>query len=380
MSPDRGQAAYTYLGQFVDHDITLEQVTGGVDLDAPDLAPLPLAQIRDTLRNTRTATLDLDSVYDAPAAPDPDNAARMRIGEVTALPNPAPPESLPPGKLPDNDLPRRGRDAADPRTDREALIGDPRNDENTLIGQLHVAFLKAHNRLVDEGRSFPEARRILRQHYQHIVVHGHLPRICDRAVVDGIVADGNRWFDPFAEPFFMPLEFAGAAFRFGHTMVRSGYDFNVNLNLTGGVPASLGLLFTFSALSGQLGFGTGPAEGFGTLPHNWIVQWEDTLSGIARAELGSGGRWPEIFASNRAVLGNPDRIRPGQVLSLPTGPAVVPQLRFHVVCAGETLSGIARVQLGDAARWPEIFALNRSVLTNPDVVVVVGQVLQLPPK
>jgi nucleoid-associated protein YgaU len=31
----------------------------------------------------------------------------------------------------------------------------------------------------------------------------------------------------------------------------------------------------------------------------------------------------------------------------------------------------------DAARWPEIFAMNRDVLTNPDVLVA-GQVLQLP--
>jgi nucleoid-associated protein YgaU len=52
----------------------------------------------------------------------------------------------------------------------------------------------------------------------------------------------------------------------------------------------------------------------------------------------------------------------------------VPQLRFHVVAAGGTLSGIARKDLGDATRWPGIFALNGSVLTNPDVIVV-GQVL-----
>ncbi len=433
-----------------------------------------------------------------------------------------------------------------------------------------MAFLKAHNRLVDEGRSFEEARRILRQHYQHVVVHDYLPRICDNTIVEGIVTNGNQRFNPLAEPFFMPLEFSGAAFRFGHTMVRAGYDFNVNFNLTGGIPASLDLLFTFSALSGQLGFNNEPADGFDTLPRNWIVQWEnlageavpdggmarrfdtrlagpageslfdlrdekgvplpglgailstrnmlrgyllrmptgqavagalgieplspqeledaagdqfdvlrdngfvgrtplwyyllaeamargtgedgrpgarlgpvgstlvaevliglvrrsadsalripgwmpslpslrpgrfeladllryarvldggsppvlytvvagDTLSSIAAAKLGAAGRWPEIFASNRAVVSNPHRILPGQVLSLPMGPALVPQLRFHVVEAGETLSGIAREQLGETARWREIFALNGSVLTNPDVIVI-GQVLQLPSK
>jgi nucleoid-associated protein YgaU len=43
----------------------------------------------------------------------------------------------------------------------------------------------------------------------------------------------------------------------------------------------------------------------------------DTLSGIARDELGGTGRWPEIFALNRDVVVNPDRIFPGQVLVLP---------------------------------------------------------------
>ena len=65
------------------------------------------------------------------------------------------------------------------------------------------------------------------------------------------------------------------------------------------------------------------------------------------------------------------------VLTLPTGPAPVLQLRFHLVAAGDTLSGIALKQLGDAGPFAEIFALNGDVLSNPDVLVV-GQVLQLP--
>jgi nucleoid-associated protein YgaU len=108
-----------------------------------------------------------------------------------------------------------------------------------------------------------------------------------------------------------------------------------------------------------------------------VVVAGETLSGIAQAELGDASRWPEIFAANRAVVRRFDRISPGMVLTLPTGPAPVPQLRFVLVTAGDTLSGIAQKQLGDAARWPEIFALNGDVLTNPDVLVV-GQVLQLP--
>lgn len=146
------------------------------------------------------------------------------------------------------------------------MIGDPRNDENTIVSQLQVAFLRAHNALVAEGRTFDEARTILRQHYQHLVVHDFLPRVADPAVVADILQSGPKVFDPGPAYFFMPLEFSVAAYRFGHSMVRSAYDFNLNFNLHGGIPATLGLLFTFSAFAGQLG-------NFDTLPENWIVEW-----------------------------------------------------------------------------------------------------------
>ena len=102
------------------------------------------------------------------------------------------------------DLPREKR-STNPLRDRAALIGDPRNDENTIVAQLHLAFLKAHNALVDEGRTRAQARRVLRQHYQHIVVHDYLKRIVDPAIVNKIVDEGNQWFNALGEPFFMPL-------------------------------------------------------------------------------------------------------------------------------------------------------------------------------
>jgi nucleoid-associated protein YgaU len=120
----------------------------------------------------------------------------------------------------------------------------------------------------------------------------------------------------------------------------------------------------------------GVLAGGGPTP-TYVVVAGDTLSKIAQKRLGDASRWPEIFARNRAVVRRFDRITPGMRLILPTGPAPVPQLRFHLVEPGETLSRIAQKQLGDAGRWPEIFALNGDVVTNPDVLVA-GQVLQLP--
>ena len=252
-------AIYTYFGQFIDHDITLEAQTGALgtsvaQLVAAEMKPQALAEVRE-LKNVRSATLDLDSLYGAPAPADPNNAAKMKIGRVSDTGSTDFPLKKPKGKTKDNDLPRQQRDDNDPLADRAALIGDPRNDENTIISQLQLAFLKAHNALVDEGRTRTQARRVLRQHYQHIVINDYLKRVADPAIVNKIIKDGNQWFNALGEPFFMPLEFAVAAFRFGHTMVRGLYDFNLNFNTSGQdgtFPADVNLLFTFTALSGNL--------------------------------------------------------------------------------------------------------------------------------
>jgi Animal haem peroxidase len=263
-------AAYTYLGQFVDHDVTLEAASATLDqLFDPALAPLPLPEIRKNLRNLRTATLDLDSVYGAPA---PLDGEKLRVGTVSPTNNPNKPFLRPPGKDDFNDLPREGR-STDIRTDRAALTGDPRNDENTIIGQLHTAFLRAHNALVDRGHDFDDARRLLRQHYQWMVLYDFLPRVADAGVVRRVLQGGNRFFQPKKKKFFIPLEFTVGAYRFGHSMVRESYNFNLNFNRSGQpgtTPATLGLLFTFTALSGQLG-------NFDTLPENWIAEWENLV-------------------------------------------------------------------------------------------------------
>lgn len=324
-------AAYTYLGQFIDHDVTLEATSAALDrLLDPTLAPLPLKEIRKNLRNARTATLDLDSVYAAPAPRDGD---RMVVGRVSPLNGTDKPLLRTPGKDDFNDLPREPR-SADIAHDRAALTGDPRNDENTIIGQLHTAFLRAHNALVDAGHSLDEARRTLRQHYQWMVLHDFLPRIADPRVVRRVLEDGNRFFRPGKNRFFIPLEFTVAAYRFGHSMIRASYNFNLNFNRggePGTTPATLELLFTFTALSGQLGFGPFQTD---TLPDNWIVEWENLVDAGApfdparridtrlveplftlRGEDGS----PEPGDGGRLAVRNLLR---GYLLRMPTGQAV----------------------------------------------------------
>jgi hypothetical protein len=271
-------AVYTYFGQFVDHDITLEK-SGQPGMAPPvgeNLEPLPLKDIREQTRNVRTGELELDSVYNHPARRDPEpNGPKMKIGKVS------PSGNRPLGKDDFNDLLRRRKQLDVPERDREALIGDPRNDENLIVAQMHVAFLRAHNRLLEEVSSperFRKAKRRLRRHYQHIVIHDFLRQIAEPSIVDDIIENGNRIYDPDEDEFFMPLEFAVAAYRFGHSMVRTQYDYNLNFNSTDtaiiGKARLLSELFMFTALQGQL-------SNFKTVPENWIIQWENFFRGAS---------------------------------------------------------------------------------------------------
>jgi hypothetical protein len=264
-------AAFTYFGQFLDHDITLD--AGAIpmeELAKPDLKPR--ANL-DGLTNGRSSTLDLDSVYAGPR--DQANPNKMLVGPVSALNSTTKPTRPVPGKSRFNDLPRRPRNPADRNDDRAALIGDARNDENTIVAQLHTAYLKAHNTLVDRGMNFDQAKKEIIKRHQAIVINDFLPRICDPKVVQDSMKGGAKYY---GGKVFMPVEFAVAGYRFGHSMVRSAYDFNLNFNFSNQdgppIPATLELLFTFTALSGQLGFGNTPPDGTDTLPENWVIEWE----------------------------------------------------------------------------------------------------------
>lgn len=263
-------AGYTYLGQFIDHDITFDPVSSLQRQNDPD-----------ALHDFRTPRFDLDSLYgggpnNSPYMYDPD----VDGGRTTLLVgrNEAGEEDLPRNVLgPDSLGEPRGR----------ALIGDPRNDENVIVSQLHLTFVKFHNAVVQRVRNeqpalppdhlFEEAQRIVRWHYQWIVVHDFLPRVCGNEVVESILRPsggnygargGEVTFPAFDLRFYrwrrdpyMPVEFSVAAYRFGHSMIRPTYRIND--------PVPELPIFSTNPNPGRFE----AFHGFRPLPPSWTVDW-----------------------------------------------------------------------------------------------------------
>ena len=118
------------------------------------------------------------------------------------------------------DLPRIG--TGDASTSRAALIPDPRNDTHLAIAQTHLALIRFHNRVVDSlpssvsgSERFVAAREIAVKHYQWMIRHDYLPRICEPAVVEDVFTNGRKAFEAWASPFdvpTLPIEFSVAPF------------------------------------------------------------------------------------------------------------------------------------------------------------------------
>jgi hypothetical protein len=193
-------AGWPFFGQFVAHDITA------------DRSPLRSHAEVETLRNFRTPRLNLECLFGGGPVGSPylyrrDDPAKFLLAEG-------------------------GRDV--PRN-REglALIGDPRNDVHLFVNQLHVAFLLAHNLLVDRLREdglaepdvFEEARRATMWHYQWVLLYDYLPGLVGPELAEELASEGPRYYAHGADP-FIPFEFADAAFRYGHSQIRHRYRIN----------------------------------------------------------------------------------------------------------------------------------------------------------
>jgi Animal haem peroxidase len=249
-------ALYTYFGQFIDHDLTFD--------------PEPnFKKIKDAraVIDFRTAAFDLDNVYgrgrdDQPFMYDGDKFL-LGVRILGGSPHGAGAHDLARNSL--------GR----------ALIGDPRNDENSIVSQLQGVFHRFHNRAIEENKEkddtkrFNDTQRMVRDHYQYVVMNDFLPKIVSGAVLASLKTNG-RWDpakltlftrDRLGEAFqpdypFMPVEFSVAAYRLGHSMVRPGYRLN---------DGTLEAIFPVHRNTGR-NFPEG-LTGFRALITDWAIDW-----------------------------------------------------------------------------------------------------------
>lgn len=261
-------AGYTYLGQFIAHEVTFDKTEEPTESDG-------------TEPNFRSPQIDLDSLYGlGPQHPKDrrfyQDSARLKVGETIAGPEIA--KTFP------NDLPRAGFGSEEIG---KAVIPDSRNDENLAVAQTHVAFIRFHNKVVDTvhlrgvrpAQLFETARKEVVQHFQWIILKDLLPKLLHKQAAEVLETGAPKFFKP--DPKFglcMPLEFSVAAFRFGHSMVRDKYEWNFIQNSRFGRPATINNLFRFTGFSGDLLLKP-------RLQSDWIIDWrrfyDFTKSGYA---------------------------------------------------------------------------------------------------
>ena len=195
-------AGWPFFGQFVAHDITADRSTPQVHAD--------LSQ----LRNARSPRLNLEGLYGDGPIGHPFLFRRDDPAKLLTAPG--------------------GRDLLR-NTEGTAIIGDPRNDSHVVMSQMHLAFAHAHNAFVDRARAsgeldarvFAAAARELVWHYQTVVLQEFLPSLIGPELTDLIARGDRRYYRP-ADQAFIPLEFADAAYRYGHSQIRHTYQLNGN--------------------------------------------------------------------------------------------------------------------------------------------------------
>ena len=193
-------AGWPFFGQFVAHDITADRSPPQPRADLPQL------------RNARSPRLNLEGLYADGPVGHPFLFQRDDPAKLLTAPG-------------GHDLQRNAEGTA--------IIGDPRNDSHVVVSQLHLAFVHAHNAFVDRARAsgapdehvFTAAARELTWHYQTVVLREFLPSLIGAELTELIVRGDRRYYRPREQP-FIPLEFADAAYRYGHSQIRHRYQLN----------------------------------------------------------------------------------------------------------------------------------------------------------
>ncbi|PSB24516.1 peroxidase family protein [Stenomitos frigidus] len=358
-------SGYTYFGQFVDHDLTFDNTSSlnPADVDGPDRLP----------SNLRTPRFDLDSLYGD--GPDAQPFMYAEDGASLLFKDSYENQSQTSYDQAHQDLLRspNGR----------AIIGDKRNDENSIVSQIHLAFVKYHNAVVKQLHKndatltgtalFNKARNEVRWAYQKVVVEDFLPRIVQAEVLSDLQHAGTPEYRKNLYALYtedkrinLPREFVVAAYRYGHSGIRTGYRLNGDAE----DKAKGTRLSIFPPSSLPDGSVLPPYDesfkdsllGFDPLPANHVIDdwgrfFPDTLAADIPSDLGTP---PENDAPDGAlrlqfaykldtVLVDPMTVLPPNVL--PTSPVVGGAI-------AEVKQAIAPAPLPDPAGRPSLALLN----------------------
>ncbi len=333
-------AGYTYFGQFVDHDITLD-VSSTIDA----------ATDATTINNMRTPALELDNLYgngpglspylfDFPTA-GPATAIKFKLGINNTVVGTG--KGGPALTLGGADMkPQKTFDVPRIPGSNTAVIGDPRNDENLIVSQFHHTMLKFHNAVVDllvaasfAGDIFAEAKKTVIHHYQWAVMNDYLKRICGAAAVTNALATVAA---PIGSAFSMPVEFSVAAYRFGHSIIRDRYWVNHNF-----INAPLSQIFQFirnPQIPVQsiwiVNFNAFFETGIPVPVFNRAKKIDSILSnGLESIPGGSG------IAAKLAIM----NLRRGLAFGLPSGQATATALGVAPMTAAQLTSGLVPAEV-----------------------------------
>ena len=242
-------AEYTYLGQFIDHNLDFDET------------PQPTANLNPgSLTNFESFRFDLNNLFGAGPSADPQLYAsdhrHLLVSGTLGTPQA---DGFPTvtGNGGVFDL------ARDPKTGQAFLV-EPRDDENQILSQITAAFAAFYNNFVNRGASYAQARQLTEDYYQEIVLTDVLPAFVGQSTIDQYLRLGHHGQANVQTPNlptanFTPIEFSVGAYRFGHALVRENYHIDDIAPLTTDIDDNV-LIFDLN------NFQTGDLSGGGPLP------------------------------------------------------------------------------------------------------------------
>jgi hypothetical protein len=342
-------AGYTYFGQFIDHDLTFDPASSLQRQNDPD-----------ALVDYRTPRFDLDDVYGRGPSDQPylyrDDGLHMLLGDPLTG-NPADPKA--------RGVPRNRPEGAEPA---RALIGDPRNDENVIVSQLQAAMLRFHNRIVDfltqrdgASPSFEEAQRLVRWHYQWVVLHDFLPTVAGGQTVNTILPHLAKSTSILREPpqlkfyqprkeGFIPIEFSAAVYRFGHSMVRPIYRLNANTDRLPIFSTQGPSLAGFRAFPAELGIDWSLFFDFGNRPPKLGPKRVQPAYKPDTSLVNPLGSLPASVVQDKPPSLAQRNLLRGWRMGLPSGQSVAAQMGCEIIPDDKLVVGKATAEDADSSK------------------------------